>query len=152
MNRATLLEQEMTLISELDHIRDTRKHPESLLSGIVQVICQQFRAELCLLYLLNQENSSLELKISLEHTRHWQKFGLEIPEARILDTMHTKQPKLLHPQDLFPTECLPEIPPEMRLGVLPIFMDEEPLGALLLARAEWPRDADTDDARIPDQN
>ncbi len=140
MNRATLLEQEMTLISELDHIRDTRKHPESLLSGIVQVICQQFRAELCLLYLLNQENGSLELKISLEHTRHWQKFGLEIPEARILDTMHTKQPKLLHPQDLFPTECLPEIPPEMRLGVLPIFMDEEPLGTLLLARAEYPFD------------
>ncbi len=142
MRRLELLEQELALISELDRVRDTREHPDELLSGIVQVICNQFHLELCQLYLLNRETGSLELKITAEHSRHWQKFGLEIPLERIGAAMRTQQPKILAPRDLFPEEALAGLPPEMRLGILPIFMGETPLGALLLARVAQPFNED----------
>jgi adenylate cyclase len=116
--------QELEIVLALDHVRDSAEHPATLLADVVDVMITQFDAELGVLYLLAAETERLDLKA-------WRQRG----------TRGHAQPDLaLSPetlQELMTQEGVTSLyadAQELHVVALPIFMREEPLGVLLIAR------------------
>jgi class 3 adenylate cyclase len=137
-----LREREMDIVAAIDHVRDTASGPVALFSGIAKVLTEKFESDFCLLYLLSRETQALELKFINDVRQCWQQLGAERSLVLVKAAIRSEEIVVRKAKDVFP-ESLPEdMCADMQFVLIPIFMDEEPLGVLLMARAQRPFDAD----------
>lgn len=133
-------EKELDIILAIDHIRDTASGPTAMLSGIVDVVIDQFHASMCLLYIINAEVQQLELKILRERNDHWQQLSFNVDRDKLRPLIEDEDIKILTAAQLFDPETVASITSEIYLAGLPIFMGAEPLGLLLIGRDARPFD------------
>ncbi len=138
-----LKEREMGIIEAIDHIRDTASGPVAMFSGITKILSEQFEVDFCLLYLLNRETEALELKTVNERASAgaralgWQCLGGERCVTLAENVLQQGEDVVVWSIEQIFEEAVPEdVPATLEVMAVPIWMDTDPLGALLLARAE----------------
>ena len=55
-------ERQLALVTAIDHIRDTMPEPLVMLNAIVNLLAEEFAADLCVVSLLDRETGDVELK------------------------------------------------------------------------------------------
>ncbi|MBN1483157.1 MAG: GAF domain-containing protein [Chloroflexia bacterium] len=138
----TLKQRELDMILAIDRIRDSASEPPAMLEAIVNAIADQIGAELCLLCLLDHETGELELKAVNERYDY---FGqLEPALVRQFARWALQSEGVVVWREGQAPDVLGHTrPPEnLQLAATPIWMGEEQLGALLLARSRQPFDRD----------
>jgi len=135
-----LKQRELEIVLAIDGVRDSAQGPMAMLSGIVNIVAEQFKSDLCLLYLIDPETKLLELKVVNEHNKGW----LQLHSALLEDVAEkalTLDALTIWPaQEVLPPEVLSHVPATLQLALIPIFMECQnlPLGLLLLTRASAP--------------
>ena len=135
-----LKEKELDIILAIDRIRDAASAPTAMFSGIVDVVIEQFRATMCLLYIINPEDQRLELKALRERNGDWQQVSFNVDRDKLQALLAEDDIKILAAAQLFDAQTVASLTQEIYLIGIPIFMDEEPLGLLLLGRDTQPFD------------
>ncbi len=132
-----LKQRELDIVLAIDHVRDSVSGPLAMLSGIVNVVAEQFQADLCLLYLIEPETKVLELKVVNEHNKGWLQLHSALLEDVAQKAMALDGLTVWPAQDVLPSEVLVELPASLQVALIPIFMECQnlPLGLLLLTRA-----------------
>ncbi len=133
--------REMDIVNAIDRVRDTASGPIALFSGIVRVLTEQFEADFCLLYLLSRETQMLELKFINDVRQCWQQVGPERSLVLAEVAMQSENVTVREAKEVFPDQMPDGLCADTQFVLIPIFMDEEPLGTLLMARAQPPFDA-----------
>ncbi|MDY0019942.1 MAG: adenylate/guanylate cyclase domain-containing protein [Anaerolineae bacterium] len=133
-------QKEFDIILMLDRVRDTASGPMALLSGVVKVVADQVRADFCLLYLLNAETGTLELKVVNERGAEVSHFSRLIPQEALRRALLSSHAAAWEPPQLFPAEMLIEVPESLCLVTLPIIMEAkgQGLGIMVLGRDSMP--------------
>lgn len=140
----TLKQKELDLILAIDHVRDGALAPTAMLAGIANVLADLFFADLCLLYLINQESGELELKIFNEHNHGWSRLHETLLRDVIRQALVADQTIVWKASDGLPSEASGKISPDFQAVLVPVVMEtrELPLGLLLIARMTTPFTAD----------
>ncbi len=133
-------EKELDIILAIDHIRDTASGPTAMLSGIVDVVIDQFRASMCLLYIINPEDQRLELKVLRERNGDWQQVSFNVDRDKLQALLAEDDIKILTAAQLFDAQTVASLTQEIYLIGIPIFMGAEPLGLLIIGRDTRPFD------------
>lgn len=133
-------EKELDIILAIDHIRDTASGPTAMLSGIVDVVIDQFRASMCLLYIINPEDQRLELKVLRERNGDWQQVSFNVDRDKLQALLAEDDIKILTAAQLFDAQTVTSLTQEIYLIGIPIFMGAEPLGLLIIGRDTRPFD------------
>lgn len=135
-----LKQKELDIVLAIDGIRDSASGPMAMLSGIMNVVAERFRADLCLLYLIDPETKALELKIVNEHNKGWLQLHTALLEDAAQKALTLEGLAIWSAQDVLPPEVLAEIPATLQLVLIPICLECQnlPLGLLLLTRATAP--------------
>ncbi len=136
--RLALREKELKIILAIDRVRDAATAPSAMFSGIVDVTIDQFQTSMCLLYIINQENHQLELKVLRERNGRRQQMSFNVDRDKLDTLMESENIKILTAAQLFDAQAVANITQEIYLIGIPIFMDSEPLGLLLLGRDAQP--------------
>ncbi len=135
-----LKQKELDIVLAIDHVRDGAAGPTAMLSGIVNVVADQFAVDLCLLYLINQDTEALELKVVHERNKGWKQLQSALLEDVAQRAMHVDGVVVWPAQDVLPGDVLTEISQTLQIAVVPIYMEAQglPLGLLMLTRADMP--------------
>ncbi len=158
-NALELKQRQLDLVLAIDHICDTIPEPPAMLGTIVDLLSDHFRADLCLLCLLNRETGELELKAvddRSEQLSHLSPATIQDLARRVItaggvvvwrEDESPPTPDLLHAspkQDPIPTRdrsgALHMAGICVTLADEPARSGDQPLGALLLARLQAPFD------------
>ncbi|MFP4395917.1 MAG: adenylate/guanylate cyclase domain-containing protein, partial [Anaerolineales bacterium] len=131
-------EKELDIILAIDHIRDTASKPTAMFSGIVDVVIDQFHATMCLLYIINPEDQRLELKALRERNGNWQQVSFNVDRDKLQALLERDDIKTLTAAQLFDAQTVATLTQDIYLIGIPIFMDTEPLGLLLIGRDTQP--------------
>jgi adenylate cyclase len=136
----SLAERELEIVLAIDRVRDTAQGPQALFAGIVGVLADRFRADLCLLQVINRETGHLELRAKSERG----------PALR-LDADHLLSLAQQAMQGEGVVTLQAEVPPgggapadlahDLHVAAIPIVL-VDPLGVALVARAGRPFDVD----------
>lgn len=129
----------LDILLAIDHIRDAARGPTTIFSGIVKTMMEQFNADLCHLYLVNTETGDLELKVVQEQDNAGDLCDWSRSHNLAQQALDDEEIKIWHPgmeSRLNHTEQLPSA-----VAMVPIYLTEAPLGALVLVRASQPFDA-----------
>jgi adenylate cyclase len=134
-------QRELSLIQAIDHIRDTVTEPSAMLVAIVNTLADQFEADLCLLCLLDRETGELELKAVNELRKY--PYHLDAVTIRELAerAIQARAVAIWEGPEVASALGLPHSGASIHVATVPILMGEQPLGLILLARAERPFDA-----------
>lgn len=128
-----LLERQLEIVLAIDRVRDTAPAPEAMFAGILGVLAERFQASLCLLYLLDPETHTLELKAVNKRGP-----DLDLDATRLLplaqQAMQTEGVFVRRAQEV-------GLLSDGHVAAMPVVMNR-PLGAVLLVRAGRPFDAD----------
>lgn len=127
---------EINLIQAIDKIRDASADNGTLLVSTVDFLAEWFKADLCLLFLIDRETGVSELKAARDRSEQqgWLEKVLS-PELAERVT-HLEQITLWSASDVLPAEALAEVPQVQHLMGVPIIMSKDDrLGGLLLARS-----------------
>ncbi len=143
-HQLALKQKELDLMMAIDSVRDSALAPTAMLSGIANVLADLFSADLCLLYLINQETGELELKIFNEHNHGWSRFHETLLRDVVRQALVTDQMVVWNASDAASPEAAGKIPPTFQAVLVPVVMEarELPLGLLLVARMAAPFTAD----------
>lgn len=128
-----LKQRELEIVLAIDRIRDTAPGPTAMFSDIAHALAERFQTDFCLLYLVDRETGALKLKVVNEHAQQWQRFEPAALRDLALETLDDGG---IATWDEWGGN------PAMHLAAIPILMEEDSLGVLLLARARQPFDAD----------
>ncbi|MBN1122738.1 MAG: GAF domain-containing protein [Anaerolineae bacterium] len=140
-----LLEREqrkLDLVMTIDTIRDSDKDPTSMLSAIVNLVADEFEADLCLLVLIDRDTGELELKAINDRSKRFGKISpdsiRELAERAIkTDAVDVWEGAEVCSALGIDKECTTQ------LAVVPIIMGTKiRLGALMLTREDRPFDQD----------
>ncbi len=126
-----LKEKELNLVMAIDRIRDTAPEPEAMLLALVNLLAKELNAELCALWLTDRESGAVELKAINDRSptiTPYQRLLSPKVAARIV---RLKQLALWIESDLFDD---PD-PGKLHIAGVPIRLNGEELGALLVARS-----------------
>ncbi|HQE93766.1 MAG TPA: adenylate/guanylate cyclase domain-containing protein [Anaerolineae bacterium] len=132
----------LDIVLAMDHIRDTAPGPTAIFSGLAHVICDQFQANVCLVYVVDRETRALELRVVQEGDRAWRAIAETLTETCVREAMHKRQVMLWKAADILPPALTSTLPETFRMAAIPVFMDEKPLGAVLMGRHASAFDAD----------
>ncbi|MBN2002916.1 MAG: GAF domain-containing protein [Anaerolineae bacterium] len=135
-----LKQKELDLILAIDRVCDSALTPTAMLSSIANVLLDLFVADLCLLYLINQETGELELKILNEHNRGWSQLHESLVHDAVRQALLTDRVVVWNASESVPPEKLGQISPDLQVVLVPVIMESRdlPLGLLLLARMNAP--------------
>ncbi len=140
-----LLEREqrkLDLVMAIDTIRDSDKDPASMLSAIVNLVADEFEADLCLLVLIDRDTGELELKAINDRRNQFGKISpdsiRELAERAIkTDAVDVWEGPEVCSALGIGEECTTQ------LAAVPIIMGTKiRLGALLVTRQDKPFDQD----------
>ncbi len=134
-------ERELEIIMAIDRVRDTVLAPVAMFSLILTVLADRFQAGLCHLYLINRETGTLELKAVNERG-----IGESLSPTHLLalvqQAMQGEGVAVWPADKVLPPDALTGVPYSLHLAVIPVVMEAQPLGALLMVRSGRPFDAD----------
>jgi len=134
-------QQELDLILAIDHIRDTLPEPSAMLTGIANVLADQFQANLCLLCLLDRETGTLELKAINDRREQFGQLEPLITREVAQQVVKADDVAIWKADAVLPKSALAGLPESLQLAAVPIVLEDRPLGALLLARSQPPFDS-----------
>jgi len=140
-SRLARTERELEIIMAIDRARDTAPAPVAMFSLILTVLADQFQAGLCHLYLINRETGALELK-AVNERGIGEGLSLAHLLALVQQAMQGEGVVVWRADEAFPPDALTGALSSLHLAVIPVVMETQPLGALLIARAGRPFDAD----------
>ncbi len=126
---------ELDLILALDHIRDTAPDPAAMLASITKLLVERFRADLCLLAVINRSTGELELKAITDRGDRVRALGQPVIQALTGCALRAAEITLWNsPADLECDEPL-DLPADLRVAAVPIVMGAKiRLGGVVLAR------------------
>ena len=125
-----LKEKELNLVMEIDRIRDTAPEPEVMLTSLVNLLADELEAELCALSLVDRETGEVEVKAINDRSK------AIAPHERLLSpelaarAVNLEQLTLWQESELFDDGAVDDL----QIAAIPILLNGEHLGALLLAR------------------
>ncbi len=141
LSRSARTKRELGIIMAIDRARDTAPAPVAMFSLILTVLADQFQAGLCHLYLINRETGTLELK-AVNERGIGEGLSLAHLLALVQQAMQGEGVVVWRADEAFPPDALTGVLSSLHLAVIPVVMETQPLGALLMARAGRPFDAD----------
>jgi transcriptional regulator with GAF, ATPase, and Fis domain len=124
-------QQELELVLAIDHIRDTLPEPSAMLTGIANVLADQFQANLCLLCLLDRETGTLELKAINDRRRQFDQLAPLITREVAQQVVNADGVAIWKADAVLPKSALAGMPDNLQLAAVPIILEDRPLGALL---------------------
>jgi adenylate cyclase len=133
--------KELDLILAIDHIRDTIPDPPAMLSAIANTLAERFQAELCLLCLLDRETGVLELKAVNDRSAPLDQLEPVITRELAQRVVEADGVTVWEGSQVLSPSALAQLPDSLQLAAVPIIMEDERLGALLLARSKVPFDS-----------
>ena len=136
--RLKLKQKELDLVLAIDHVRDTVIEPSAMLSAIANILADQFRADLCLLCLLDRETGKLELKAINDRSEQLGQLEPIITRELAERVVEAEDVAIWEGEDVLPELPQARLPSDLQLATIPIVLVEERLGALLLARSHTP--------------
>ncbi len=125
-----LKEKELNLVMEIDRIRDTAPEPEVMLTSLVNLLADELEAELCALSLVDRETGEVEVKAINDRSESI------APHERLLSpelaarAVNLEQLTLWQESELFDDGAVDDL----QIAAIPILLNGEHLGALLLTR------------------
>ncbi len=139
----------LDIVLAIDRIRDVSPGPAAIFSGLAHVMCDHFHVDVCLLYVADREMGTFDLKVVQERDQTWRDTATALSETRIRGAMHEGEIALWKAADVLPPDLASKLPPSFRMAALPVFMDEKPLGLIMMARNTPPfEDQEVDLMRI----
>jgi len=133
-NPVTFEQRALDIVLAMDRVRDVSPTPTAMFSGIGRVMREHFDAGLCLLYVVNRESGAFELKAQYERDAEWQWGAAAFSYDVIRRAMQVETATIWHAADVLPTDVVAKLPTTCSIAVMPIFMDRDPLGTLVMAR------------------
>ncbi len=127
-------EKTLDIVLSIDRIRDVSPGPTAIFSGLAHVMCDHLHADVCLLYVADRETGTFDLKVVQEHDKTWRDTAAALSETRIRGAMREGEIALWAAADVLPPELASKLPSTFRMAALPVFMEEKPLGLILMAR------------------
>jgi class 3 adenylate cyclase len=127
-------EKALNIVLAIDRIRDVSPGSAAIFSGLAHVMCDHFHVDVCLLYVKDRETGTFDLKVIQERDRTWRDTAAALSETRIREAMHEGEISLWEAADVLPPDMASTLPATFRMAALPVFMDEKPLGLILVAR------------------
>ena len=127
-------EKALDVILSIDRIRDVSPGPAAIFSGLAHVMCDHFHVDACLLYVMDRETHAYDLKVIQERDSAWRDTAQALSEPRIREAMREGEVSLWEAADVLPPDMVSKLPDTFRMVALPVFMDEKPLGLILMAR------------------
>ncbi len=128
-------EKALDVVLSIDRIRDVSPGPAAIFSGLAHVICDHFHVDVCLLYVKDRETGAFDLKVVQERDQAWRDTAAALSETRIQEAMRDGEISLWEAADVLPFDLARGFPSTFRMATLPVFMDEKPLGLILMARS-----------------
>ncbi len=125
----------LDIVLSIDRIRDVSPGPAAIFSGLAHVMCDQFQVDMCMLYVLDRETGAFDLKVVQERDRTWRDTAAALSETRIREAMREGEISLWEAADVLSPDMASMLPATFRMAALPVFMDEKPLGLILMARS-----------------
>lgn len=133
-----LKQQELNLIMAIDTIRDQSPEPVHMLASIVNLMADEFKADLCLLALLDQETNEAELKVAQQRNGEFAHVAQLVSRPLMEQATKLDTVTLWYGDELLPEL---EVAADLQFAAVPIIMGEDKrLGAMLLARSAKPFD------------
>lgn len=126
-------EKKLKLIMDIDHIRDTVHDPTAMLAAIVNLLAEDFNADLCLLSLLDRESGEIELKAMRKRNAALGNLDQLVDRELTAEVMKLKHVTIWkQAEDPLANRDLPD---GSEIAAVPIIMgDNQMLGAMLLVR------------------
>lgn len=128
-------EKALDVVLSIDRIRDVSPGPAAIFSGLAHVMCDHFHVDVCLLYVKDRETGMFDLKVVQERDQAWRDTAAALSETRIQEAMRDGEISLWEAADVLPSDLACGFPSTFRMAALPVFMDEKPLGLILMARS-----------------
>jgi len=128
-------EKALDVVLSIDRIRDVSPGPAAIFSGLAHVICDHFHVDVCLLYVKDRETGAFDLKVVQERDQAWRDTAAALSETRIQEAMRDGEISLWEAADVLPFDLARGFPSTFRMATLPVFMDDKPLGLILMARS-----------------
>jgi adenylate cyclase len=124
----------LDVVMSIDRIRDVSPGPAAIFSGLAHVMFDNFHVDVCLLYVMDRETRAFELKVVQERDRAWRDTAQALSETRIREAMREGEISLWEAADVLLPDMVSKFPATFRMAALPVFMDEKPLGLIVMAR------------------
>ncbi|MBN2393358.1 MAG: hypothetical protein JXR84_21685, partial [Anaerolineae bacterium] len=124
----------LDVVMSIDRVRDVSPGPGAIFSGLAHVMCDHFHVDACLLYVMDREAHTYDLKVVQERDSAWRDTAQALSETRIREAMREGEISLWEAVDVLPPDMVSKLPPTFRMVALPVFLDEKPLGLILMAR------------------
>jgi adenylate cyclase len=139
IREASLKGKELDLIMAIDEIRDSMPEQAAMLAAIVKLLADRLEADLCLLFLLDQETGEAKLKAVNDRSQEFQQLEQVIAHELAEPAVRLDYITTWEGREQLPMESLANVPGDPQLVAVPIIMGaEERLGALVLARSQVP--------------
>jgi len=124
----------LDVVMSIDRVRDVSPGPAAIFSGLAHVMCDHFHVDACLIYVMDRETHTYDLKVIQERNAAWRDTAQALSETRIREAMREGEVSLWEAADVLPPDMVSKLPDTFRMVAIPVFMDEKPLGLILMAR------------------
>lgn len=130
-----LKQRELTIIEAIDKIRDTEAEPAGLLRAIANCLAQEFKADLCLLFLLDHDTGEVELKAASDDSEPFAQLQDILASELAARATQLANGVSWDGYEVLPAQARLSVPKDLKLAAAPIITETlEHLGALVLAR------------------
>jgi adenylate cyclase len=131
-----LKKRELSLIQAIDLIRDAATEPGALLVSTVDFLADWFKADLCLLFLIDRETGVSELKAARDRSVKPGWLEKVIAPEFAERVTHLEQIAVWDAREVLPVQSLADAPENLYLMAVPVIMGtNDRLGGVLLARS-----------------
>ena len=136
----------LDIVLAIDRVRDISTGPSAIFSGLTRVMCEFFNTAVCLLYVVDRETGAYILKVMQERDRSLNDLAESLSQIKISREIRDGDVFLWTAEDVLPEELAKKYADSLHIAALPVFMEQEPLGLLLMARSE--KAFDNDEAEL----
>ncbi len=138
----TFCQKALDIVLAIDHVRDAASGPLTIFSGIAHVLCDQFQADVCLLYVMDRETSELELRVIQERDQSWRDAAGMLSTVCVHEVLQRgSATQVWEAKDILPPTMTTQLPPTFRMAAIPVELEGRPLGVVLLGRNTPPFEA-----------
>ncbi|NDJ55286.1 MAG: GAF domain-containing protein [Chloroflexi bacterium] len=132
-------EKKLALIEAIDTIRDNSADPTAMFSGIVNLVADEFNADLVLLAVNSRGTKELELKAMSDRGDRYSQIGADAIKQMTQAALKLPTVDIWSAEEVAINWAAKGISDDLQIAAVPItWRDHEPLGVMLVARAASP--------------